>query len=197
MRLFSVNVDKLIKMTPEESKSYAAAAKAVLKKAQGCCGTIGVVGGEISSFKLASALMEQGNRVLFMDADITENVFLNKYRLGKNLKGLTNYLAGEAAAEELICVTNREKMDIIFTGPIELASAHKINQDIMRRLFAECLSNYDYVVVQSDDSGKAASFCDGTVLFMEAPAYSETAGEVKVDTLNGQGCVVLGVIIDE
>lgn len=195
--MFSVNVDKLIKMTPEESISYAVTAEAVLKKIEGWCRTIGVVGGAVCSFKLASALMEKGRRVLFIDADTSEDVFLNKYRLGKDLKGFTDYLRGTETADRLVCVTNRAQLDIIFTGSLDHFKEKQLPAEKIPQLFAESLDTYDLIVVRSDEDGTVAAYCDGTILFMEASAYSETAGEVKVDALNEKGCLVLGVIVDE
>lgn len=195
--MFSVNVDKLIKMTPEETKSYAVTAEAILKKAEGQCRTVAVVGGNISSFKLASAFMEKGRSVLFIDADTTEEVFLSKYRLGKDLKGFTDYLLRDVPAESLICVTNRERLDIIFTGDIQDMSPDNITADKMQQMFEECLDTYDLIVIQSDEEGCIAACCDSTVIIMESSEYSEAACEVKVDELNEKGCLVLGVVIDE
>lgn len=195
--MFSVNVDKLIRMTPEETKSYAVTAEAVLRKIEGQCRSVAIVGGNISSFKLASAFMEKGHSVLFVDADTSEEVFLSKYRLGKNLKGFTDYLLRDVPAESLICVTNRERLDVIFTGDIQNMTPDKITADKIQQMFEECLDTYDLIIVQSDGEGRIAVCCDSTVVIMESSEYSEMACEVKVDELNEKGCLVLGVIIDE
>ena len=54
--------------------------------------TLAVVGDSGYALKLADTIVEAGNKVLFIDADITTPVFMGKYRLGKNLEGLCEYL---------------------------------------------------------------------------------------------------------
>lgn len=63
--------------------------------------------------------MEAGNKVLFVDGDITSDVFLGKYKLGKNARGVMDYLKNPDEDYELVCVTNHKELDIIFTGITE------------------------------------------------------------------------------
>ena len=59
---------------------------------------------------------ERKTSVLFADADFSQEVFLGKYKLGKNLKGIFDYTQGEGTAKDIICVTNREKLDVCVYG---------------------------------------------------------------------------------
>lgn len=197
MRLFSVNIDKLIKMTPDEAKSYADAADAILGKSEQGSKTLAVIGKGISSFKLASAFMEKGKRILFIDADVHEDIFLSKYRLGKNLKGFTDYLQNDESTESLVCVTNRERLDIVFTGDVAHISLGDIASEKVNNMFDTYKEEYDFIIVQSDLEGTVASCCDSTVIIMEQADYSEAAAQEKTKVLDQKGCLVLGVIIDE
>ena len=94
--MFSVNIDKLIKMTPLEAESYAKAADSLENLLADKGNMLAVVGSGMSSFKLAAAFMEKEKRVLFADADFSQEVFLGKYKLGKNLKGIFDYTQGYA-----------------------------------------------------------------------------------------------------
>lgn len=192
--MFSVNIDKLMKMTPLEAESYAKAADTIDSMIANGGNILSVVGNGMSSFKLAAAFMEKEKHVLFVDADISQEVFLGKYKLGKNLKGILDFARGEGAAKDLICVTNRAKLDVVFTGNTENMLFDESNITTALEKYA---LEYDIVLVQSDDSGKMAALCDETVLIMEQASYSELSAEMRVKELDKNGCTVLGVIVDE
>lgn len=192
--MFSVNIDKLMKMTPLEAESYAKAADTIDSMIADSGNILSVVGNGMSSFKLAAAFMEKEKHVLFVDADIRQEVFLGKYKLGKNLQGILDFARGEGTAKDLICVTNRAKLDVVFTGSVEDMVFDESN---IRTALEEYASEYDIVLVQSDDSGKMAALCDETVLMMEETSYSELSAQMRVKELDKNGCTVLGVIVDE
>lgn len=184
-------------MTPQEAESYAKSADTIDGMIAEAGKILSVIGNGISSFKLAAAFMEKEKRVLFVDADIDQEVFLGKYKLGKNLKGILDYVKGESAAKDLICVTNRAKLDVVFTGSTEDTEHSLVEDSDLRTALEEYAAEYDLVIVQSDAEGKVASICDETVLIMENDSYSEFSAEVTVKELDEKGCLVLGVIIDE
>ena len=151
--MFSVNIDKLIKMTPLEAESYAKAADSLENLLADKGNMLAVVGSGMSSFKLAAAFMEKEKRVLFADADFSQEVFLGKYKLGKNLKGIFDYTQGEGTAKDIICVTNREKLDVVFTGNVENL---RFDGTALKTVLEEYAKEYDLVVVQSDEQGRTA-----------------------------------------
>ena len=57
--MFSVNIDKLIKMTPLEAESYAKAADSLENLLADKGNMLAVVGSGMSSFKLAAALWKR------------------------------------------------------------------------------------------------------------------------------------------
>ena len=195
--MFSVNVDKLMKMTPLEAESYAKAADTIEGMLTDSENILSVTGNGLSSFKLAAAFMEKGRKVLFIDADINQEVFVGKYKLGKNLKGILDFLRGETEINDLICVTNRANLDVVFTGSTEGMEHFSIQESDLRTALEFYADKYDIVVVQSDDEGRVASVCDQTVLIIEKDNYSELSAEMRVKELDKKGCFVLGVIIDE
>ena len=180
--MFSVNIDKLIKMTPLEAESYAKAADSLENLLADKGNMLAVVGSGMSSFKLAA------------DAEFSQEVFLGKYKLGKNLKGIFDYTQGEGTAKDIICVTNREKLDVVFTGNVENL---RFDGTALKTVLEEYAKEYDLVVVQSDEQGRTAGVCDAAVLILEESQYSELTAETRIAELDKNGCTVLGVIIDE
>lgn len=194
--MFSVNIDKLVHMTPAESISFTDAAGAVLAKCEAQCRTVAVTGDGVSAFKLAYAISQKGKRVLFVDGDVKSEIFLLKYRLGKNLRGFTDYLANEGTIKDLICVTNCDSVDIMFTGDTDKAGDISAYTGSVVHMLAEALDVYDYVVVLADES-KIAACCGGTVIIMKRSEYSEEAADDLTNELYDAGCYVMGVIIGE
>ena len=89
--MFSVNVDKLTGMTESEHHSYSDTVDAIIKECDKNYRIIATYGEPLMAFKLASVIHEKGKKVIFVDADVSEEIFLAKYKLGKNLKGFTDY----------------------------------------------------------------------------------------------------------
>ena len=194
--MFSVNVEKLLKMTDSEHDGYLSSANKVLGMMDSENTVLGIVGDAIMAFKMAGTIHELGKSVLFIDCDMSDELFLSKYRLGKDLKGVTSYLSGSEDARDLVCVTNRSDFDVVFTVQTGLINVKDVESSRLRD-FADNYLDYDYVVVYSDETGKAAAGCDRAVLMLQQSDYSEMSAEQKVKNLDKQGCYVLGVIINQ
>jgi MinD-like ATPase involved in chromosome partitioning or flagellar assembly len=195
--VFSVNIDKLMKMTSLEAESYAESAQRIDTMLTPDEHILSVIGNGIAAFKLAASFMEQDKKVLFVDADIEQEIFLGKYKLGKNLKGIVDVVKEKAEPDDVICVTNRKNLDVVFTGSIEEGERVSIEDGGFRGALERYEEQYDLIVVLSDDLGNVAAICDKTVLIVEKNDYSELSADVRVKELDEKGCLVLGVIIDE
>ncbi|MBQ4282341.1 MAG: hypothetical protein IJB96_00240 [Lachnospira sp.] len=196
--MFSVNIDKLTKMTDRESRSYEYIAELLLEICDEQCRSVAVVGEPKCAFKLATKIAKLKRKILFLDADTSNSVFLSKYRLGKNLKGFTDYLAKGQKFKDVVCLTNKDNIKVMFTGEATL------NLDLIEykgeidKLLAESLEEFDMIVVASDEQGDAAAFCGGTVIIVrDEDDYDEEAATQMAEELENKGCNVLGVIIDE
>lgn len=194
--MFSVNVDKILNMTDNEHDCYLSLANKVISLMGADNTILGTIGDGVLAFKLAGTFHELGKSVLFIDGDMKEEIFLSKYRLGKDLKGVTSYLSGSEDARDLVCITNRNDLDVVFTGNVDGVSIKDIDPDRLKD-FIDNYVDYDMVVVHSDDTGKVASCCDSSVLLMQKADYSELGAQQKVKNLDKQGCCVLGVVINE
>jgi len=76
-------------------------------------------------------MAKSGMKVLYVDADIRKPMPF-KYFMSTNLKGLTNYILGQAKLEEVINKTDIEGFDFISCGvktnnPVELISSNKFS----------------------------------------------------------------------
>lgn len=194
--MYSVNIDKLMDIDSEKKESLVQIADNITE-ALSSDKSVAVIGGKVDTFRIAYSIMEAGNKVLFVDGDITSDVFLGKYKLGKNAKGVMDYLKNPDEDYELVCVTNHKELDIIFTGITEDGIVTQEEKEAFRKLLDRYNENYDYIVVDSDDTGILAQYCDGTVIICDEEKYSVEDTNILVKRLEQDGCNVFGVIMRE
>ncbi|MGN0481711.1 MAG: hypothetical protein ACI4EV_09075 [Lachnospiraceae bacterium] len=191
--MFSVNIDKLVTMTDAQLAAYkklaAGLADEFNKK------SLAVVGNPLVAFKLAATVMECDKKVIFVDGDFSKSVFLGKYKLGKDLSGACEYIAGEKQPQELICKTNHEKLQIVFTGNVESRNDVEVNVASFKTLVEAYKAECDIVVVVAGGAD-VAGICDATVVVADGADYSQEAVNGLVDDLMGKGCNCAGVILE-
>ena len=194
--MFSVNVDKLTGMTESEHHSYSDTVDAIIKECDKNYRIIATHGEPLMAFKLASVIHEKGKKVIFVDADVSEEIFLAKYKLGKNLKGVADFLKKPSQMYDLICKTNNPQLDIIFTGVLDDGVISEDEESMMKQFIDMYSDKYDRIVLSSDVDGRIAKYCDGTVIMYEESEFGELSAENYVDELENNKCNVLGVVIN-
>ena len=194
--MFSVNVDKLTGMTESEHHSYSDTVDAIIKECDKNYRIIATHGEPLMAFKLASVIHEKGKKVIFVDADVSEEIFLAKYKLGKNLKGVADFLKKPSQMYDLICKTNNPQLDIIFTGVLDDGVISEDEESMMKQFIDMYSDRYDRIVLSSDVDGRIAKYCDGTVIMYEESEFGELSAENYVDELENNKCNVLGVVIN-
>ena len=70
-------------------------------------------------------------------------------------------------------------------------------KEVFRKLLDKYNQNYDYIVVDSDDTGILAEYCAGTVIIQDVKKYSIDDTNALVKKLEQNGCNVSGVIMRE
>lgn len=193
--MFSVNINKLVAMTDKERDSYTSLADTILADSNDVK-SLSVLGGGVKAFKLAYILMKKGKKVLFIDGDISSDVFLGKYKLGKDMKGISDYANNPCNPSDLLCLTNEAGLKIVFTGSSSALMEDDKAKSI-QKLFESFSDEFDYFVVDSDNEATLGKYCGATAVIIDEADYSESYAESLVDELEDKGCNVLGVIINE
>mgnify|MGYP003594510857 CR=1 FL=1 len=192
--MFSVNVDKLVSMTAEEKGAYSELADKILQQDENIK-TIAIYNGGASSLKIAGTLCDAGKKVIFADADLSSPVFMNKYKLGKNLMGICDFFTGKESADNIICLTDRDNLNIAFTGNTlkrKISDMDTERFSVLLNIFKE---KYDFIIADVAKSADYAVMCDAIICFMEESEYSEEKAESEVDALTEKGGFVLGVVL--
>lgn len=194
--MYSVNVDKLMDISSDKKESIGNIADNIIQNNAGGK-SVAVINGKIDAFRIAYIIMEKGNKVLFVDGDIKSDVFLGKYKLGKNAKGVIDYLKKPDADYELVCVTNHKEIDIIFTGITDDGVVSGEEAEAFQKLLDKYIKSYDYIIVDSDDEGILAKYCDETIIVCDKEQYSQENADDFAGSLEEQGCNVAGIVIRE
>ena len=194
--MFSVNIDKIVSMTDNERKCYDELVQ-TLKSELGTSKCLAVTKDGLSAFKIADSFVATGEKVLFIDADIMSEIFLGKYKLGKNLKGVADFMRNPEKQNDLICKTNNADMDIIFTGVLDDGVISEDEEEMMKKFIFIYSADYDRIVMSSDEEGRIAKYCDGTVIIYNESEFGEYAAQNYKNELESNKCNVLGVVINE
>ena len=154
-----------------------------------------------TAINLAFSLADAGKRVLLIDADLRLPTIAEALNIGR-VDGLSNYLAGTAAWENLILSTHDDRLCVLPSGPQPPNPAELFGTDLPLTLLREAAERFDIVIVDSPpamsivDSRILASLVDGVVLVVRA---NKTPYQVAMKTLAHLRSVhgnVLGVVLN-
>ena len=192
--MFSVNIDKLITTTPAQDRAYKELCNRVLAKGRKYK-TIAVIGDSGYALKLADAIVEAGNKVLFVDADLTTPVFMGKYRPGKNLEGLSEYLDNMQNSSKVLCLTNKSDLNIVFSGEATRQNLTAAEEEKLKEFLDDNIDDYDYIILEAGKSVEVARNCTATIMLLDNASYSPRSAREKIEAYDNEGCLVLGVVL--
>lgn len=155
------------------------------------------------TLNLAISLAEIGKKVLLIDADLRKSVLAGRVQLQQQVNGLSHYLSGQEQLDNVVCDTNIQGLDLIFTGtqppnPVELLSG-KVFVQMLEKFRKE----YDYVLIDAPPLGQVvdasviADMCDGSVMVLESGAVSYRFAQDVKKQLEKAKCPILGVILNK
>jgi tyrosine-protein kinase Etk/Wzc len=124
------------------------------KKSKTICIT-SEISGEGKSFvtvNLASTLALIDKKIILIAADLRKSKLHTAFG-NDNKKGLSNYLAGQVALEEVITHDDLHNLDFIPSGPVPPNPSELLHTDKMKELLALLAPKYDYVLVDTAPVG--------------------------------------------
>ena len=155
------------------------------------------------AFQLAVEIGKMGKRVLIIDADIRKSSYIKRYQIKQKTSGLSQYLSGQVALEEVIYSTNYRNLEIIFSGPYAPNPSELLEQGRFSRLIEETRKAYDYVLIDTppiinmSDAAIVAKQCDGAILVIESEAVSRRDAMKAKEQLTKSGCKLLGAVLNK
>ncbi len=155
-----------------------------------------------TTFALASAMAQIGNKVLLIDADIRKSVLASRYQLDCRVDGLSQYLSGQKQLTEVCYSTNVENLDMIFSGPYSPNPAELLEEPALKKLLEWARSEYDYVFIDTPPVGSVidgaivAPHCDGVIIVIESGTVSYKLVQKVKTQLERTGCRILGTVLN-
>lgn len=155
------------------------------------------------AYQLAVEIGKMGKKALLMDADFRRSSYLKRYAVKQKVKGLSEFLSGQAKQDEIIYSTNMKGVDIIFAGPYAPNPSELLEQEAFVKLLHEERERYDYVLVDTppvismSDASIVAKQCDGAILVIESEAVSRKVAMKAKEQLEMSGCKILGAVLNK
>ena len=154
---------------------------------------------------LCRSICETGKTVLLIDADLRRSVLRSKIQRGRIAKNcdLTHYLSGMCGADNAICETQIEGLDIIFTLVTPPNPSELLGNSAMEKLLTAAKTSYDYVIVDTPplgmvvDAAVIAQHCDGAVLLISSGDVSYRVAQDVKQKLENTQCPILGVVLNK
>lgn len=158
------------------------------------------------SFELARSLTESGKKVLLIDTDMRKSVLVGRLRaVAENgeIKGLSHYLSGMNKMEDVVYVTDIDRLFMVFAGPSVPNPTEILEKVYFKELIEFGRKFFDYVLVDCAPIGAAidaavvAKQCDGAVLVVGQGMSKARMIKGVLKQLEASGIRILGVVLNK
>lgn len=156
-----------------------------------------------TAFRLAKSLAGLEKKTLYLDCDIRNSTTLSRYGVQQKVVGLSEFLCGRAAIQDVLYRTDDEYMDIFFAGAVAPNPSELFSGVLFEKLLGYLRLKYDYIIVDTPpvnpviDGVLIAKQCDGTILVIDSGS-SERAQVVHAkQQLEYAGIKILGAVLNK
>jgi polysaccharide biosynthesis transport protein len=157
-------------------------------------------GKSTTALALATTLTRSGRKVILVDGDMRSP---SVHHLGgvQNVRGLSNYLAGEEDIASLTFVIEKLGLTALSAGPAPPNAAELLIGGRLALLLEKLLADYDHVIVDSPpvlglaDAPLIARQAEGVVYVIEANGVGSAQASNALHRLQTAGCKVFGGVL--
>jgi len=151
---------------------------------------------------LAVSYAQEGKRVLLIDADLRHPSVQETFHL-TNKMGLSNILAYQCSAEEVIRITDIENLSIVTTGPIPPNPTELLSSGRLHEIIESWKGDYDIILIDTSpimavaDGIIVASICDGVILVVQAGKVKQEYIQKSKERLEHVKAHIIGVVLNK
>ena len=155
-----------------------------------------------TAVNLAITLAMEGKRVLVVDANFRKSAINRLFAQEGAPRGLSNILAGQSPAAEVIRKTEIEGLDVMDAGPEPPNPSVLLNSDRMKAFLESQKSYYDHVIIDGppalvvSDARILADWTDGTIIVVHAGDTSRGIVQRLIRELRTDKVQILGVVLN-
>ena len=155
------------------------------------------------AINVALSLVEQGKKVLFIDADMRKSVLHNRVRADHYPGGLSELLAGKESISDVLCLTNIPGFYIIFSGNFPPNPSELLGHQRFSMLTETCKKVYDYIIIDTPPIGSVidaaiiSKSCDGIIFIVEAGRDEAKILKRNIQQLEQLECPIIGFVMNK
>lgn len=154
-----------------------------------------------TAINLAITLAEDSKSVVVVDCDLRKPS-LNRYlKLGRNFKGVTDILTGNATVEEALIQFEDLGIHVLTAGAVPPNPSEMLSAEPMQKLVEDLKAAFDYVILDTPpvsvvtDAAILGRYADGALLCVRSDFAPKETVQLAKERLTAVGVRILGVVL--
>ncbi len=154
-----------------------------------------------TAINLAITLAEDNKSVVVVDCDLRKPS-LNRYlKLGRNFKGVTDILTGNATVEEALIQFEDLGIHVLTAGAVPPNPSEMLSAEPMQKLVEDLKKAFDYVILDTPpvsvvtDAAILGRYADGALLCVRSNFAPKETVQLAKERLTAVGVRILGVVL--
>ncbi|MBE6736621.1 MAG: CpsD/CapB family tyrosine-protein kinase [Ruminococcaceae bacterium] len=154
-----------------------------------------------TAINLAITLAEDSKSVVVVDCDLRKPS-LNRYlKLGRNFKGVTDILTGNATVEDALIQFEDLGIHVLTAGAVPPNPSEMLSAEPMQKLVKDLKAAFDYVILDTPpvsvvtDAAILGRYADGALLCVRSDFAPKETVQLAKERLTAVGVRILGVVL--
>ena len=151
---------------------------------------------------LATALAQDGRRVVLLDCDLRRPRLNSVFRV-TSTPGLTSYLTGAATKEDILKPTEVDNLVFIPAGPVPPSPTELLNSQAFKNMLLELRQDFHHLIIDTPptlgfaDSRVVSVQADGVLLVVKHQSTTREAGRQTRLLFSQVHARILGMILNQ
>ncbi|MCD8355069.1 MAG: CpsD/CapB family tyrosine-protein kinase [Clostridia bacterium] len=155
------------------------------------------------SYNLACAFAESGKKTLLIDGDLRKSIFMSRYKIQQEVRGLSHLLSGQNTLEDVLYETNIQNLHVILTGVFPMNPTELLGNQRFDALLSSVRHRFEYIIIDTPpigsviDAAVTAKQSDASLLVLASDTVSRGEARRIVSQLKNANSNILGVVLNK